>query len=84
MCIRDRLKVNNASEFLVYDLNKNLPKIKANMLKLEQSVAYGGESFSSRLLHEETIYLLLLDYARYANEKLNDMSSAPYRIFFNN
>ena len=78
------LKVNNASEFLVYDLNKNLPKIKANMLKLEQSVAYGGESFSSRLLHEETIYLLLLDYARYANEKLNDMSSAPYRIFFNN
>ncbi len=78
------LKVNGASEFLVYDLNKNLPKIKANMQKLEQSVAYGGESFSARLLHEETLYLILLDYARYANEKLNDMASAPYRIFFNN
>lgn len=78
------LKVNGASEFLVYDLNKNLPKIKANMLKLEQSVAYGSDSFSARLLHEETLYLLLLDYARYANEKLNDMASAPYRIFFNN
>lgn len=77
-------RVNDVSEYLVYDLNKNLPKIKANMAKLEQSVAYDSESFSARLLHEETIYLLLLDYARYANEKLNDMASSPYRIFFNN
>lgn len=77
-------RVNAASEFLVYDLNKNLPAIKASMAKLEQSVSYEGQSFSARLLHEETIYLLLLDYAKYANEKLNDMASAPYRIFFNN
>ncbi len=77
-------RVNSVSEFLVYDLNKNLPAIKTNMAKLEQSVAYDGQSFSARLLHEETIYLLLLDYAKYANEKLNDMASAPYRIFFNN
>ena len=77
-------RVNSASEYLVYDLNKNLPAIKANMVKLEQSVAYDSQSFSARLLHEETIYDLLLDYAIYANEKLNDMSSAPYRIFFNN
>lgn len=77
-------RVNDVSEYLVYDLNKNLPKIKVNMAKLEQSVAYDSESFSARLLHEETIYLLLLDYARYANEKLNDMASSPYRIFFNN
>ncbi|MBX3724240.1 MAG: MCE family protein [Turneriella sp.] len=77
-------RVNNVSEFLVYDLNKNLPAIKTSMAKLEQSVAYDGQSFSARLLHEETIYLLLLDYAKYANEKLNDMASAPYRIFFNN
>ncbi len=77
-------RVNSASEYLVYDLNKNLPAIKANMAKLEQSVAYDSQSFSARLLHEETIYDLLLDYAIYANEKLNDMSSAPYRIFFNN
>lgn len=78
------LRVNNISEFLVYDLNKNLPAIKANMTRLEQSVAYDSQSFSARLLHEETIYYLLLDYAKYANEKLNDMASAPYRIFFNN
>ena len=77
-------RVNSASEYLVYDLNKNLPAIKANMTKLEQSVAYDSQSFSARLLHEETIYDLLLDYTIYANEKLNDMSSAPYRIFFNN
>lgn len=77
-------KANDVSEFLVYDLNKNLPAIKANMTKLEQSVAYDGQSFSARILHEETIYYLLLDYAKYANEKLNDMASAPYRIFFNN
>ncbi|GAB4426004.1 MAG: hypothetical protein OHK0011_07420 [Turneriella sp.] len=77
-------RVNDVSEYLVYDLNKNLPRIKANMTKLEQSVAYDSESFSARLLHEETIYLLLLDYVRYANEKLNDMASSPYRIFFNN
>lgn len=76
-------RVNNVSEYLVFDLNKNLPRIKANMARLEQSVVYDGESFSSRLLHEETIYLLLLDYARYANEKLNDMASSPYSIFFN-
>jgi hypothetical protein len=78
------VRVNNVSEFLVYDLNKNLPAIKTSMAKLEQSVAYDGQSFSARLLHEETIYYLLLDYAKYANEKLNDMASAPYRIFFNN
>lgn len=77
-------KINDTSEYLVYDLNRNLPKIKSSMAKLEQSVAYEGESFSSRLLHEETIYMLLLDYARYANEKLNDMASSPYKIFFSN
>lgn len=77
-------KINDTSEFLVYDLNRNLPRIKANMAKLEQSVAYEGESFSARLLHEETIYMLLLDYAKYANEKLNDMESSPYKIFFSN
>lgn len=77
-------RVNSASEYLVYDLNKNLPAIKANMAKLEQSVSYDSQSFSARLLHEETIYDLLLDYTIYANEKLNDMASAPYRIFFNN
>jgi hypothetical protein len=77
------LQVNNVSEYLVYDLNKNLPAIKANMVKLENSVAYDSESFSARLLHEEAIYYLLLDYAKYANEKLDDMASAPYRIFFN-
>lgn len=77
-------RVNDVSEYLVYDLNRNLPKIKANMAKLEQSVAYDSESFSARLLHEETIYLLLLDYMKYTNEKLNDMASSPYRIFFNN
>jgi len=77
-------RINNASEFLVYDLNRNLPKIKANMNKLEQSVAYESQSFSARLLHDETIYLLMLDYATYAKEKLNDMSSQPYKIFFNN
>jgi len=77
-------RVNDTSEYLVYDLNKNLPTIKANMARLEQSVMYESQSFSARLLHEETIYFLLLDYAKYANEKLNDMASAPYRIFFNN
>lgn len=78
------LRLNNMSEYLVYDLNKNLPKIKANMVRLENSVAYDSQSFSARLLHEETIYYILLDYAKYANEKLNDMASSPYRIFFNN
>ncbi|MBL8035209.1 MAG: hypothetical protein JNJ69_16015 [Leptospiraceae bacterium] len=77
-------RVNSVSEYLVYDLNKNLPAIKTNMTRLEQSVAYDSQSFSARLLHEETIYYLLLDYSKYANEKLNDMASAPYRIFFNN
>lgn len=77
-------RVNGISEYMVYDLNKNLPAIKASMAKLEQSVAYDSQSFSARLLHEETIYDLLLDYSIYANEKLNDMASAPYRIFFNN
>jgi ABC-type transporter Mla subunit MlaD len=77
-------RVNDVSEYLVYDLNTNLPKIKANVSRLEQSVAYDSESFSARLLHEETIYLLLLDYARFAKEKLNDMASSPYRIFFSN
>ena len=78
------LRLNNMSEYLVYDLNRNLPKIKANMVRLENSVAYDSQSFSARLLHEETIYYILLDYAKYANEKLNDMASSPYRIFFNN
>jgi ABC-type transporter Mla subunit MlaD len=77
-------RVNDVSEYLVYDLNKNLPRLKAGTAKLEKSVAYESDSFSARLLHEETFYLWLLDYTRYANEKLNDMASSPYRIFFNN
>ncbi|HRP69088.1 MAG TPA: hypothetical protein PLY93_06115 [Turneriella sp.] len=76
-------QLNDASEYLVYDLNKNLPSIKAKMDKFEQSVTTDGQSFTSRLLHEETIYYLLLDYVKFTNEKLNDMASAPYRIFFN-
>jgi len=76
-------QINAASEYLVYDLNKNLPAIKAKMSKFEDRVTPDSQSLSARLLHEETIYLLMLDYVKFANEKLNDMASAPYRVFFN-
>jgi len=76
------LRLNNVSEYMTYDLNNQLPVIKARITKLEQSIAYESQSFSARLLHDETIYDLILDYTRFANEKLNDMESAPYTIFF--
>ena len=77
-------KINDLSEYLVYDLNRNLPTIKSNMKKLENSVAYDSTSFSSRILHEETIYNMLLEYTIYTNEKLRDMESAPYKFFLSN
>ncbi|MCS6972581.1 MAG: hypothetical protein N2Z22_02870 [Turneriella sp.] len=77
-------KINNVSESLVYDLNRSLPKLKSAVAKLEKSVAYDSESFSSRLLHEETFYLLMLDHAKFANQRLEEMSAAPYKIFFSN
>lgn len=76
-------RLNDISDYLVYDLNRNLPKIRASMKKLEQSVAYESNSFSARLLHEEGLYLTLLDYTKFANEKLDEMAASPYRIFFN-
>lgn len=75
-------KINQISESMVYDLKKDLPKMKAGVEKFQKGVEYEGSSFLSGLLHEESAYYNMLDFSALARNKTAEWKREPYRMLF--
>lgn len=75
-------KINQISESMVYDVKKDLPRLKTAVEKFQKNVEYEGSSFLSGLLHEETAYYNMLDLSALARDKTAEWKREPYRMLF--